>query len=76
MNLTAIIGFVLAMGFVVYGMVSGGELAWFVDVPSLAIVVGGTIGCTMANYPGSTLKNFFKLYAIAINMLWFKLLLL
>ena len=67
MNLTAIIGLVIAFGFVVFGMVSGGEIAWFIDIPSLAIVVGGTIGCVIANYPGKTLKTFLKVYGMAFK---------
>lgn len=67
MNLTLIIGFVIAIGFTVFGMMSGGELAWFVDVPSLAIVVGGTIGAVIANFPGSTMKNIGKLFGLAIK---------
>lgn len=67
MNLTLIIGFVVAIGFTVFGMVSGGELGWFVDIPSLAIVVGGTIGAVIANFPGSTLKNIGKFIGLAIK---------
>ncbi len=67
MNLTAIIGLVVAFGFVVFGMVSGGQIAWFIDIPSLAIVVGGTIGCVIANYPGKTLKTFLKIYGMAFK---------
>jgi chemotaxis protein MotA len=61
MNLTLIIGWVIAIGFTVFGMVTGGELSWFIDIPSVAIVVGGTIGAVIANYPASTLKNIGKL---------------
>ncbi|MCM1523089.1 MAG: motility protein A [Ruminococcus sp.] len=67
MNLTLIIGFVIAIGFTVFGMVSGGELGWFVDVPSIAIVVGGTFGAVIANFPGSTMKNIGKLMGLAIK---------
>lgn len=67
MNLTLIIGFVVAIAMTVYGMVSGGEIGWFVDVPSLFIVVGGTLGAVIANYPGSTLKNIGKLIGLAIK---------
>ena len=37
MNIAWIVGFVIAVGMTIYGMVSGGEIGWFVDVPSLAI---------------------------------------
>ncbi len=57
MNITGIIGLVLALGFVVYGCMSGGgSLSNFYDVPSLAIVIGGTLGAVIFNYPVSVLK--------------------
>ena len=66
MNIAWIIGFVIAVGMTFYGMVSGGELEWFVDIPSIAIVLGGTLGAVIANYPMSTLKNMGKLIKLAI----------
>ncbi|MCI7766939.1 MAG: motility protein A [Oscillospiraceae bacterium] len=66
MNIAWIIGFVIAVGMTVFGMVSGGEIAWFWDAPSVAIVLGGTLGAVIANYPMSTLKNMGKLLKLAI----------
>lgn len=66
MNIAWIIGFVIAVGMTVFGMVSGGEIAWFWDPPSVAIVLGGTVGAVIANYPMSTLKNMGKLLKLAI----------
>ena len=66
MNIAWIIGFVIALGMTIFGMVSGGEIAWFWDAPSVAIVLGGTIGAVIANYPMSTLKNMGKLIKLAI----------
>lgn len=66
MNIAWLIGIVIAIGMTVYGMVSGGEIGWFWDVPSVAIVLGGTIGAVIANYPMSTLKNIGKLLKLAI----------
>ena len=57
MNISGIIGFGLAMGLIVYGMMSGGELSNFWDPASVFIVVGGTIGCVIFNYPISVLKT-------------------
>lgn len=67
MNLTLIIGMIIAFGMTIYGCLSGGELSWFFDVPSLAIVVGGTIGAVIANFPGSTLKKVGKLMGLAFK---------
>lgn len=67
MNLALIIGMVIAFGMTVFGMVSGGEIAWFWDLPSVAIVFGGTVGAVIANYPMSTLKNLGKLIGLAFK---------
>jgi len=49
-DIATIIGFVVAFGLVVAGILQGGSLATFIDPPSLLIVVGGTIGATLVNY--------------------------
>ncbi len=67
MNLALIIGMIIAFGMTVFGCLSGGELSWFIDVPSVAIVVGGTIGAVIANFPGSTLKKIGKLMGLAFR---------
>lgn len=54
MDLATVIGIVLAFGLVVSGIMSGSSLMIFVDVPSMLIVGGGTIGATLVNYPCRT----------------------
>ena len=45
MNLSGILGFLAALGLIFFGMVGQGDKATnFVDVPSVAIVIGGTLG--------------------------------
>ncbi len=66
MNLTIIIGWVIAIGMVVFGIFQGGQLDWFIDGPSLAITVGGTIGVLIAVSPLSFLKRIPKLFKIAL----------
>lgn len=51
MDLATIIGLVLSFGLVVSGIMTGSSLLIFIDVPSMLIVGGGTIGCTLVNYP-------------------------
>jgi chemotaxis protein MotA len=51
MDLATVIGIVLAFGLVISGIMSGSSLMTFVDVPSMLIVIGGTIGATLVNYP-------------------------
>ena len=76
MNLTLIVGWVLSFGLVVFGIVVDltngfavdfGAFKNFVDVQSLAITVGGTIGCLIASFPGSFLKGVGKRLGIAIK---------
>ncbi len=51
MDLASIIGLVLGTGFILFGIFSGGSLGLFINIPSMMIVVGGTIGATFINYP-------------------------
>ena len=76
MNLTLIIGWVLSLGLVVFGIVvdmsSGfsvniGAMSNFIEIQSLAITVGGTIGCLVASFPMSYLGKLGKRFGIAIK---------
>ncbi|HPW68673.1 MAG: MotA/TolQ/ExbB proton channel family protein [Desulfomonilia bacterium] len=51
MDIATVIGVVFAFGMVLMGIMSGGPLTLFVDVPSLLIVVGGTFGIIFIGYP-------------------------
>lgn len=51
MDLASIIGIVTAFGLVLFGIMSGGSLLIFWDAASAAIVIGGTIGVVLINYP-------------------------
>lgn len=51
MDLATIIGIVSAFTLVIWAMLFGGSLAMFINIPSIMIVVGGTLGATMINYP-------------------------
>ncbi|MFC1528866.1 motility protein A [Candidatus Latescibacterota bacterium] len=51
MDLASVVGIVCAVGFVLMGIMAGGSLLQFFDMKSVLIVVGGTIGATMINYP-------------------------
>ena len=66
MNITIIIGWVLAFGLTVFGIVSGGEIGWFIDPASVFITVGGTFGGLIASFPLSTLKALPKLFKIIL----------
>lgn len=51
MDLATIIGIILSFGLVISSIVFNGSILIFISVPSLLIVVGGTIGATLVNYP-------------------------
>lgn len=51
MDLASIIGLAVGIGFIAYGILSGGSLLQFINFPSMMIVGGGTIGATLLNYP-------------------------
>ncbi len=51
MDLSTIIGIAAAFGLMVLAILSGGAITLFVNVPSLIIVVGGTVGATLVHYP-------------------------
>lgn len=51
MDLATILGIVSGFGLVIIAMSLGGGLLWFVNIPSALIVMGGTIGAVLINYP-------------------------
>jgi chemotaxis protein MotA len=51
MDLATLIGIVSAFGLVVLAILMNGSLTIFISPSSLMIVVGGTLGTTMINYP-------------------------
>ncbi|WP_461210841.1 motility protein A [Desulfocurvus sp. DL9XJH121] len=51
MDLATVIGLVISFGLVAAAIVTGGSPLVFVSIPSLLIVVGGTVGATMVNFP-------------------------
>lgn len=66
MDIATVIGAVVAFGLVLSSMAMGGGLGLFVNIPSMLIVVGGTFGAALINYPlkevlgmGGIIKNAF-----------------
>lgn len=53
MDLSTVLGIVAAFGLMVLAIMQGGSIMLFVNVPSLIIVIGGTVGATLVNYPFS-----------------------
>jgi chemotaxis protein MotA len=61
MDLGSIIGLVGGIAVLIYGMLSGGTIASFIDVPSLIVTVGGGLCCTILSYPLSDSVKALKL---------------
>ncbi|MFZ7113247.1 MAG: motility protein A [Desulfatiglandales bacterium] len=51
MDIATLVGIVLAFSLVVTAITLGGTFAIFINIPSMMIVVGGTLGASMINYP-------------------------
>ena len=65
MNISGIIGLIIAFGLIIYGIMSGGQISNFIDSASIFIVLGGTIGAVIFNFPFSVLKIVPKMLKIA-----------
>lgn len=59
MDITTFIGILVAGGLVIAAILIGGPADWFINYPSLMIVVGGTIGATLLAYPLSEVLSVF-----------------
>ena len=70
MDLATIIGLSSAFALVLFGILSGGSLLIFWNAPSFLIVVGGTIGATLINYP---LKDMLGVMTVVKNAFFHKL---
>ncbi len=60
MDLATFLGLLVAGGLVIASIIMGGSGAWFVNTPSMMIVLGGTMGATLINYPLSEVISVFK----------------
>jgi chemotaxis protein MotA len=69
MDISTIIGMLAAFGLTTMAIAVGGGLAWFINIPSILIVLGGTIGATLVNYP---LKDMLRLMGVAKNAIFHK----
>ena len=51
MDIATVVGIVLAFGLIVWSILLGGSLSGFIDMPSVAVVIGGTMGALLINFP-------------------------
>jgi chemotaxis protein MotA len=60
LDLATLIGIIIAGGLVLISILMGGSGAWFINYPSVMIVLGGTMGATLINYPMADVISMFK----------------
>lgn len=65
MDIATIVGIVCGFSLVVIAMIQGGGISWFLDGPSMMIVMGGTLGATLISYP---LRDILSVFAVAKNV--------
>lgn len=70
MDISSIIGVVSGMGFILGTILLGGSIMMFVNIPSILIVMGGTLAASMVAYP---LKDFLSIFKTTIKIFIFKL---
>jgi chemotaxis protein MotA len=59
MDITTLIGSMVSFGLVIVSILLGGEGGWFLNYPSIMIVLGGTMGATLLAYPLSEVLGVF-----------------
>ena len=67
MDLGTVIGIVLILALLAGAMTMGVGVGAYIDIPSVLIVVGGSIGALMVSYKPSQMKQFTKIFMIAIK---------
>ncbi len=63
MDLATLIGVIASCGLIVIAILSGDGAMTFLNVPSITIVFGGTLGVTMICFPMKTVKSVMKVVA-------------
>ena len=69
MDIATILGIISAFGLVFIAIFMGGGVQLFINVPAMMIVVGGTLGATMINYP---LRDVFGVFSVVRKALFSK----
>ena len=67
MDLGTVIGIVLIMALLLGSMAMGVGVGAYIDIPSVLIVVGGSIGALMISFKPDQMKKFTKVFMIAIK---------
>ena len=69
MDIATLIGIIACFALMIIAITMGGPISAFIDVPSMMIVIGGTIGATFISYP---LKDVIGVVGVIKNTFLFK----
>ncbi|MBW2145410.1 MAG: MotA/TolQ/ExbB proton channel family protein [Deltaproteobacteria bacterium] len=69
MDIATILGIISAFSLIIISISTGSGLGIFINIPSMMIVGGGTLGATLINYP---LKDVLSVGAVLKNAFFFK----
>ena len=69
MDIATLVGIITAFSLVFTAITLGGSITLFINIPSIMIVAGGTLGATMINYP---LPDIFKVAKVVKNAFFMK----
>jgi chemotaxis protein MotA len=67
MDLATVIGLVLVLALLISAMAMGVGIGPYIDIPSVLIVVGGSMGALMIAFKMEQMKNFVKIFMVAIK---------
>lgn len=62
---TTMLGVLISIGLVGWSIMSSGDVKAYIDLPSIAVVLGGTIGTTLMVFSLAKLKNLIGIFKIA-----------
>jgi len=65
LDIATVIGIIAAFGLVIGAIMTAGSIVFFIDIPSALIVIGGTIGATLINFPLKELLGVMKVVSQA-----------
>lgn len=62
MDISTILGLILGFGFIIWSIVISGDVNAYIHIPSLVIVLGGTMAATLLSYPLKTFTSLWKVF--------------
>ena len=69
MDIATLLGIIVGFGLVIAAIFMGGGASWFLNAPSAMIVLGGTFGAVLINYP---MSDMFGVAKVAKNVFFSK----